>query len=200
MDKSMPVVSNTELNGGSTALPNTVSVSASKYVMTIYAFGLAHEKFGICNKAIPKLFQCRNSQWSQAKRTAEPFQIEIAILNCFRWRLFHELNQVRLMKRSASETGLRLCLHGTGSKWIHLKCRTRWYFVYTGLFWNMSGTIPEGSNSRPAVYQVQFWNFYWPVLDWSCLNIYVYIHKLQNPQCHKKQIQFGFEQFWSCLV
>ena len=40
---------------------------------------------------------------------AEPFQIEIAVLNCFRRRSFHELNlryQVRLMKRSASETGL----------------------------------------------------------------------------------------------
>ena len=29
------------------AVPNTVSVSASKYVIIIYAFGSAHEKFDV---------------------------------------------------------------------------------------------------------------------------------------------------------
>ena len=35
------------------------------------------------------------------EKKAEPFQIEIAVLNCFRRQPFHELK-----KRSASETGL----------------------------------------------------------------------------------------------
>ena len=47
MYKSMPVVSDAELNSHSTAVPNTFSVSASKYVIIIYAFGAAHEKFGV---------------------------------------------------------------------------------------------------------------------------------------------------------
>ena len=46
MSKSTTVVSDAELNSRSTAIPNTVSVSASKYVIIIYAFGSSHEKFG----------------------------------------------------------------------------------------------------------------------------------------------------------
>ena len=45
--KSTPVVSDAERNSRSTAVPNTFSVSASKYVIIIYAFGSAHEKFGV---------------------------------------------------------------------------------------------------------------------------------------------------------
>ena len=47
MSKSTPVVSEAELYSRSTAVPNTVSVSASNYVIIIYAFGSAHEKFGV---------------------------------------------------------------------------------------------------------------------------------------------------------
>ena len=47
MNKSTPVVSDAELNSHSTAVPFTVSVSASKYIIIIYAFGLAYEKFGV---------------------------------------------------------------------------------------------------------------------------------------------------------
>ena len=47
MNKCMPVVSDAELNSRSTAVPNTVSASASKYVITIYAFGSVHEEFCI---------------------------------------------------------------------------------------------------------------------------------------------------------
>ena len=46
MYKSMPVVSDAELNH-STAVPNTFSVSDSKYVIIVYAFGSAHEKFDV---------------------------------------------------------------------------------------------------------------------------------------------------------
>ena len=42
MYKSTPVFSDAELNSRSTAVPNTFSVSASKYVIIIYAFGSAH--------------------------------------------------------------------------------------------------------------------------------------------------------------
>ena len=38
-----------------------------KYVIIIYAFGSAHEKFGVWNKAVSKLFQSRNIRPSQAK-------------------------------------------------------------------------------------------------------------------------------------
>ena len=47
MNKSTPVVSDAELNTRSTAVPNTVYVSASKYVVIIHTFGLAHEKFSV---------------------------------------------------------------------------------------------------------------------------------------------------------
>ena len=50
MYKKTPVVSDAELNSRSTAVlavSNTFSVSASKYVIIIYAFGSAHEKFGV---------------------------------------------------------------------------------------------------------------------------------------------------------
>ena len=47
MYKSTPVVSDAELNSRPTAVPNTFSVSASKYVIIVYIFGLAHEKFGV---------------------------------------------------------------------------------------------------------------------------------------------------------
>ena len=47
MNKSTPVVSDAELNNRSTAVRNTFSVSTSKYVIIIYALGLAHEKFGV---------------------------------------------------------------------------------------------------------------------------------------------------------
>ena len=47
MYKSMPVVSDAELNSRSTAVPNTFSVSASKYGIIIYAFGSAREKFSV---------------------------------------------------------------------------------------------------------------------------------------------------------
>ena len=47
MNKSTDAVSYAELNSRSTAVPNTVSVSASKYGIIIYAFGSGHEKFGI---------------------------------------------------------------------------------------------------------------------------------------------------------
>ena len=47
MYKSTPVVSDAELNSRSTAVPNTFLVSDLKYVIIIYAFGSAHEKFGL---------------------------------------------------------------------------------------------------------------------------------------------------------
>ena len=47
MYKSTPVLSDAELNSRSTAVLNTSSVSASKYVIIIYAFVSAHEKFGV---------------------------------------------------------------------------------------------------------------------------------------------------------
>ena len=47
MNKSTPVVSEDELNSRSTSVPTTISVSASNYVIIIYAFGSAHEKFGV---------------------------------------------------------------------------------------------------------------------------------------------------------
>ena len=47
MYKSTPVVSDAELNSRSTAVSNRFSDSASKYVIIIYAFGSAHEKFGL---------------------------------------------------------------------------------------------------------------------------------------------------------
>ena len=47
MNKSTPVVSDAQINSRSTAVPNTVAVSASKYVMIIYTNGSAHEKFGV---------------------------------------------------------------------------------------------------------------------------------------------------------
>ena len=94
MYKSTPVVSDAEFNSRSTAVPNTFSVSASKYVIIIYAFGSVHEKFRVCNKDVPKPFQSRNFRPSLAKITAEPFQIEIAVLNCFRRRSFHEPNLI----------------------------------------------------------------------------------------------------------
>ena len=47
MNKSTPVVSDAKLNSRSTAVPNTASGSASKHVIIIYAFGSAHEKFGV---------------------------------------------------------------------------------------------------------------------------------------------------------
>ena len=57
MNKSAPVVSDTELNSLSTAVPNTVSACALKYLIIIYAFGLAHEKFSVKQsrcKAVPE--------------------------------------------------------------------------------------------------------------------------------------------------
>ena len=53
----------------------------TKYVIIIYALGLAHEKFGVCIKAVPKSLQRRNSRPGLAKRTAEPFQIETDVPN-----------------------------------------------------------------------------------------------------------------------
>ena len=47
MYKSTPVVSDAELNNHLTAIPNTFSVSDSKYVIIVYAFGSAHEKFDV---------------------------------------------------------------------------------------------------------------------------------------------------------
>ena len=48
MYKSTPVVSDAELKiNHSTAVPNTFSVSDSKYVIIVYAFGSAHEKFNV---------------------------------------------------------------------------------------------------------------------------------------------------------
>ena len=80
-------------------------------VLIIYGLGLVHEKFGVWIKTIPKLFQRWNSRLGEAKRTAEPFQIEIGVPNWFRRQTFYVLNsmyQVLLMKRLASEPGLRL--------------------------------------------------------------------------------------------
>ena len=48
-----------------------------KHVIIIYALGSAHENFASESKP----FQSRNSRLSQAGRTAEPFQIEAAVLN-----------------------------------------------------------------------------------------------------------------------
>ena len=45
MNKSTPVVSDVEINSRSTAVPNTVSVSALIHVIIIRAFGSAHGKF-----------------------------------------------------------------------------------------------------------------------------------------------------------
>ena len=47
MNENTPVVSDAELISRSTGVPKTVSVSASKYAIIIYAFGWAHEKFGV---------------------------------------------------------------------------------------------------------------------------------------------------------
>ena len=47
MNKSRPVVSDADLNSRPAAAPNTVLVSSSKYIIIIFAFGLAHEKFGV---------------------------------------------------------------------------------------------------------------------------------------------------------
>ena len=47
MYKSTPVVPDAKLNNHSTAVPNTFSVSDSKYVIIVYAFGSAHEKFDV---------------------------------------------------------------------------------------------------------------------------------------------------------
>ena len=51
----------------------------TKYVIIIYALGSVHEKFGVLLKAVPKSRQRRNSRPGQAKRTAEPFQIETGV-------------------------------------------------------------------------------------------------------------------------
>ena len=47
MYKSTPVFSDAELNNHSTAVPTIFSVSDSKYVIIVYAFGSAHEKFDV---------------------------------------------------------------------------------------------------------------------------------------------------------
>ena len=64
----------------------------TKYVIIIYALGSVHEKFGVWIKAVPKSLQRRNSRPGRAKRTAEPFQIEIGVPNWFKRRTFHVLN------------------------------------------------------------------------------------------------------------
>ena len=53
----------------------------AKYVIIIYALGSVHEKVGVWVKAVPKSLQRRNYQTGQAKRTAEPFQIETGVPN-----------------------------------------------------------------------------------------------------------------------
>ena len=53
----------------------------TKYVIIIYALGSVHEKFGVEIKAIPKALQRRNSRPGQAKKTAEPLQIETGVPN-----------------------------------------------------------------------------------------------------------------------
>ena len=53
-----------------------------KYVIIIYELGSARERFGVWIKAVPK-----------PKFPAEPFQIETAVLNWFRRRTFHLLNE-----------------------------------------------------------------------------------------------------------
>ena len=66
----------------------------TKYVMIIYALASVHEKFGVWIKAVPKSLQRRNSRPGWAKRTPEPFQIEIlGVPNWFRRRTFHALNK-----------------------------------------------------------------------------------------------------------
>ena len=65
----------------------------AKYlIIIIYALGSVHEKFGVWIKAVPKSLQRWNSRQGQAKRTAEPFQIETGVPNWFRRRTFHVLD------------------------------------------------------------------------------------------------------------
>ena len=52
-----------------------------KYVIIIYALGSVHERLAVGNKAVPKALQRRNSRPGQAKRTAEPLQIETGVPN-----------------------------------------------------------------------------------------------------------------------
>ena len=80
-----------------------------KYVIIIYALGLAHERFGVWIKAVPKTkFPAKpggKNGW------AVPNSNSHSRLNWLRRRTFHVLNSryyVRLMKSSASELGLRL--------------------------------------------------------------------------------------------
>ena len=75
MNKSTPVISDAQLNSRSTAVPNTVSVSASKYGIII--IHLVRQMKSSASETKP--FQSRSSRPSQAERTAQPFQIEIAV-------------------------------------------------------------------------------------------------------------------------
>ena len=52
----------------------------AKYVIIIYALGLAHEKFGIRIRAVSKALQSRNFFLGLVGRTAELFQILIDTL------------------------------------------------------------------------------------------------------------------------
>lgn len=96
------------------AIPNTSPVKPvkllAKYILIIYTLRLAHEKYGIWIKAVPKVLWRQNSLSSKAERMSELFQTEIAISNWFRCQSFHVLNSrnwVWLMKILASEPGLR---------------------------------------------------------------------------------------------
>ena len=70
MYKSTPVVSDAELNNHSTAVPNTFSVSDSKYVIIVYAFGSAHSRHMKSSTSETKPFQSRSRVeiFGQARR------------------------------------------------------------------------------------------------------------------------------------
>ena len=54
----------------------------TKYVIIIYPLGSLHENLGVSGiKAVPRPLQRRNFRPGQAKRTAEPFQIETGVAN-----------------------------------------------------------------------------------------------------------------------
>ena len=66
MYKRTPVVSDAELNSRFTAVPNTFSVSASKYVIIIYAFGSAQKS--LASETKPFQSRSRVDIFDQARR------------------------------------------------------------------------------------------------------------------------------------
>ena len=72
----------------------SVKLLAKYVIIIIYALGSAPEKFIVWIKVVSKSLQKRNARSGLARRTAEPFQIEIQVPDWFRRRTFHEPNSM----------------------------------------------------------------------------------------------------------